>query len=48
MENNTNTKGGFWMLVEDLNEAILYESNNAAAAEKKEILDDEFFPDTSF
>lgn len=47
MEHNTNTKGGFWMMVEDLNAEPIKEANDNIV-EKKEILDDEFFPDTSF
>jgi hypothetical protein len=47
MEKNATPKGGFWMLVEDLNEA-LNEIKTAQPEEKSEYLDDEFFPDTSF
>jgi hypothetical protein len=47
MEKNATPKGGFWMLVEDLNEA-LNENKTARPEEQIEYLDDEFFPDTSF
>ena len=47
MEPNTNLKGGFWMLVEELGTEPA-ETNDGRATEKNEILDDEFFPDTSF
>ena len=47
MERNTNAKGGFWMMVEDLSAEPINDANDNVA-EKKEVLDDEFFPDTSF
>jgi len=45
MENDT-TKGGFWMLVEEIGQEPRPDENRRA--DKKEILEDEFFPDTSF
>lgn len=46
MDRNTNSKGGFWMLVQDLDTELAKEANEKQP--DKEILDDEFFPDTSF
>lgn len=46
MDRNTNSKGGFWMLVQDLDTELAKEANEKQP--DKEILDDDFFPDTSF
>lgn len=48
MENNTNTKGGFWMMVEELSAEPINDNTSENAVEKQDVLDDEFFPDTSF
>jgi hypothetical protein len=44
MERNTNAKGGFWMMVEDLNTEPIKENDNVV---EKKAGDDEFYPDAS-
>lgn len=48
MGNNTNTKGGFWMMVEKLDAEPINDNAGNDTAEKQDLLDDDFFPDTSF
>ena len=45
MERNTNAKGGFWMMVEDLNTEPIKEHNDNVV--EKKAGDDEFYPDAS-
>ena len=47
MEKNAQSTGGFWMLVEEISTEPANE-NRIAAEDNNGILDDEFFPDTSF
>jgi hypothetical protein len=46
MERNTNAKGGFWMLVEELYPEPIKEANESVGG-KREVRDDEFYPDAS-
>lgn len=46
MDTNANAKGGFWMMVEELYPELIKETNENVG-EKREVRDDDFYPDAS-